>query len=96
MLTGFSTLALSPTTGVLLWAGVLIVVAMIGGIVIVVFRRRMLSNDSGTSDATLMEQLRGMVERGEMTPEEFDRARRKIIERASADRPKPPGPDTGA
>lgn len=81
------TLAMSPTTSILLWAGALIVLAMIGGFVIMVFRRRALGRDEARNDAGLMEQLRGMVDRGEMTQAEFDQARRKIVERAAADRP---------
>lgn len=85
------TLAMSPTASILLWAGVLIVLAMIGGFVIMLLRRRLLGRDETASDVGLMDQLRGMVERGEMTREEFDLARRKIVERAAADRPSRPG-----
>ncbi|MEM9372683.1 MAG: SHOCT domain-containing protein [Planctomycetota bacterium] len=75
---------MNPTTSILLWAGLLIALAMIGGFVIMVFRRRALGRNEKPSDVGLIEQLRGMVERGEMTAEEFDRARRKIVERAAA------------
>ncbi len=77
-------LAATPTSGVLLWVGVLIVVAMVGGLVMVLVRRSMLGEPPDSGDAGLMEQLRGMVERGEMTQEEYDLARRKIVERARA------------
>lgn len=94
MLSGTPVIAMTPTTSILLWAGVLIVLAMVGGFVIAVFRRRALGRENNRSDIGLMEQLRGMVESGEMTPEEFDRARRKIVERASSNRPNSiPTPD---
>lgn len=77
-------LAATPTSGVLLWVGVLIVLAMVGGLVMVLVRRSMLGEPPDSGDAGLMEQLRGMVERGEMTQDEYDLARRKIVERAKA------------
>lgn len=77
------TLGASSTTSVLIWVGVLIVIAMLGGLVMLAIRRRMFSESDSGADEGLMEQLRRMVERGEITQEEFDRTRRKIVERAS-------------
>lgn len=76
----------SNTTGVLLWAGVLIVVAMVGGVVIAMVRRNMLGEPDAGDDGSMLDQMRRMVDRGEMSQQEFDLARRKIIERAQAAR----------
>lgn len=75
-------LAATSTTSVLIWVGALIVIAMVGGLVMLAVRRRMFSEPDAGADAGLMEQLRRMVERGEMTQDEYDLARRKIVERA--------------
>ena len=83
------TLGAASTTSVLIWVGALIVIAMAGGLVMLSVRRRMFSEPQTGADAGLMEQLRRMVERGEMTQDEFDRARRKIVERAGGGVPPP-------
>lgn len=88
-------LGASPTSGVLLWVGILIVLAMLGGLAMLMVRRSMLGElpDAG-ADGGLMDRLRGMVERGEMTRAEFDQARRTIVRRAGARRapaPEQPG-----
>ncbi|MFK7883443.1 MAG: hypothetical protein AB8F26_04580 [Phycisphaerales bacterium] len=88
------TLAASNSTGVLLWAGILIVVAMIGGFIITMVRRNMLGDHARDDAGSMMEQMRKMVERGQMTQEEFDLAKKTIIEKARAgiDRPAAPPP----
>ncbi|RMH28173.1 MAG: SHOCT domain-containing protein [Planctomycetota bacterium] len=75
-------LAVTSTTSLLIWVGALIVVALFGGLVMLAVRRRMFNEPDAAADAGLMEQLRRMLERGEMTQDEYDLARRKIVERA--------------
>lgn len=77
------TLGASATSGVILWVGVLILVTLIGGIAMTIARRRMFADDDTQQDAGLMDHLRSMADRGEMTHAEFDAARRRLIERAS-------------
>lgn len=61
----------------------LIVAAMVGGVVIMAVRRRMLSRDSGAADGSLMDSLRRMRDRGEMSGEEYESTVRTIAKRAA-------------
>lgn len=81
-----------------LWLFVLIVVTVLAGIAIVVIRRRLLESDATeSSPGTLMEDLRRMRDRGEITEEEYDRTRKAIAARAAGREPPPiPPPDPDA
>lgn len=81
------TLANSPVSSVLLWVAVLIALLLVGTIGVFALRRSILADRGGSPDhGGLMEQMRRMVDRGEMTQDEFDLARRTIVEKARADR----------
>lgn len=76
----------APTKGDILpvmgWLGLLIVVTVVGGLVVLALRKRMLAKASPAADeASLMDSLRAMRDRGEMTSEEFEATRRAMIER---------------
>ncbi len=76
------TLALAPTTQVLIWVGVLIVVVAVGGGVLLAYRRRIL--DKGTQDqGGLLDSLRAMRDSGHITPDEFDAARKRMAARVA-------------
>ncbi|MBL8965040.1 MAG: hypothetical protein KF787_03250 [Phycisphaeraceae bacterium] len=62
----------------------LIVVAMVGGVVIMAVRRRLLARDSGAGDETLMESLRRLRDRGEMSRAEYESTVRTIARRAAS------------
>jgi hypothetical protein len=64
----------SSSTDVLLWVGVLIVVTLAGAMVILAIRRRTLAGPRTPDAGTLMDQLREMRDRGQMTQAEFDAA----------------------
>lgn len=82
------TLALAPTTQVLIWVGVLIVVVAVGGGVLLAYRRRIL--DKGTQDqAGLLDSLRAMRDSGQITPDEFDAARKRMAARVAGVAPPP-------
>ena len=67
---------------VVLWLGILIVITVVGGLIVLAIRKRILSKSSDAADeASLMDSLRAMRDRGEMTPEEFEATRRAMIER---------------
>lgn len=71
-------------TQVLLWVGVLIVLAMLGGALVMVLRRRMFDRSSGTgATGSLLEDLRRMRRSGEISEAEFEQARRKLTEQLS-------------
>lgn len=62
---------------VLLWLGVLIGLAIIGGVVMMLVRRRVLARDQESQEG-LMESLRKMRDSGVMSRDEYDAARRSI------------------
>lgn len=72
-------LAQSGTSGtgqVLLWIGVLIIVTIGGGLIVLAVRRRMTGNtDELDAAGSLMERLRAMRDRGEISPAEFEQTR---------------------
>jgi uncharacterized membrane protein len=83
------TLANSPVSSILVWVIVLIGLLLAGTLLVFRLRRSMLANDAqGPDHAGLMDQMRRMVDQGQMTQEEFDKARRAIVERAAAKREK--------
>ncbi|HMN40644.1 MAG TPA: SHOCT domain-containing protein [Phycisphaerales bacterium] len=74
----------SNPTPALIWAGILIVCAMVGGVVVMYLRRKMLEQQRGTnSSASLMETLRDMHARGEISTDEYEQTRRSIASRVS-------------
>ncbi len=73
------------TLKVLLFIGLLIVVATAGGLLVLWVRRRILSRGADAeSQASLLDGLRAMRDRGELSPEEYERARRSVVDRVRA------------
>lgn len=70
------------TVRVLIWIGVLIVVALGGGAIAMIVRAKLLSSDDDADGGTLLEHLQKMRDRGEISDEEFRATRRTMIERA--------------
>src|SRR3954470_24108623 len=72
----------ADTGAVFVWIAALIGIVLVGGIVMVVLRRRMFAADS-TSEATggLMESLRRLKDSGQMSQEEYDAARKAMATR---------------
>ncbi len=68
----------------LLFIGLLIVAAVVGGLIVMRVRRRTLA-DSEPNRAGTFESLRRMVRSGAMTQEEFDAVRRRMAERLKGD-----------
>lgn len=66
-------------TEFLLYLGLAMVAIIGAGVGIMLYRRRVLAEDAGGARARMLEQLRSMRDRGELTPEEFDAARRAAI-----------------
>lgn len=69
---------------VLVWSGVLIAVVVVASLIAAAVRHRFLgrSGDQGHGHGFL-ESLRGMRDRGEITEEEFQRTRMRLVEAAS-------------
>jgi hypothetical protein len=74
----------SGTGEVLIWVAVLIGLILIASIAVLILRRRLFAPD--TSDdhgASMMETLRRMRDRGEISDAEFEKTRTVMIERAT-------------
>lgn len=82
-------LTIAPATGesgspasvkrMLIPIGGLIVLALIGGVAVLLARRRMLAKDAAVADqGGLLDDLRKMRDTGQISPEEFDAARKSI------------------
>lgn len=71
----------------LMGVGVMLAVSVVGGLVILRYRRKLTAEESAESDATIMESMRRAVDRGEMTQAEFDAIRARMIERMTGRAP---------
>lgn len=84
------------TTHLVLAIAALIAAVMLLGLMIMVMRKRLLARESAAdAGRSFMEDLRRMRDRGEITQEEFDATRRRIIERARQRPEAPPGAQRG-
>ncbi|MBC01691.1 MAG: hypothetical protein CMJ34_00095 [Phycisphaerae bacterium] len=64
---------------VIVVCGILVVVILAGGTIALIARRRYRHQDHGVSIGFTLEDLRLMHERGELTLEEFENAREKML-----------------
>ena len=81
-------------TDLWLWVGALIVASLVFGVVVLAMRRRLLSaSDVSASPGSMLNDLRAMLERGEISRAEYDHTRATIAARAAGRQP-PPRPDT--
>ncbi len=76
-----------------IYLGALIVMAIVGGLVIIAVRRRLLAKNSLESNETLMETLRRLRDSGEMSPGEYEASVRAIAQRISTRKASTPDPD---
>lgn len=69
---------------VLFWVALLLGATISGSLVILSMRKRLFAPHQDTDDpGTMMENLRAMERRGEISKEEFDRVRRRLVEQAA-------------
>jgi hypothetical protein len=72
--------------------GIIVALSLLAGLAVLAFRRRLLRRDSDPAlHARLMDDLRAMRDRGEISPDEYDSARATMAARL-AGRPPPPKP----
>ncbi|NBX26283.1 MAG: SHOCT domain-containing protein [Planctomycetes bacterium] len=72
-------------TRLLPWLGGLLVLAVAGGVLMLWTRRMAVGpGDAGSQQGFGMDQLDAMKARGELSAEEHQRARRKLVEREAA------------
>jgi hypothetical protein len=92
MLSALATLALAPVRSgaanplrLVYVIGILILLVLALGLIALHLRKRLLADDAADASAgSLLEQMRGMLKRGEITQAEFDSMRRRMVERMSA------------
>jgi hypothetical protein len=75
-------------TPLLIWLGVLILVAAVGGALLMAYRRRIFGNES-SSQTGLLDDLRAMRDQGQITAEEYDAARKRMAARLAGVAPPP-------
>ncbi len=82
------------TMGVVLAVLGLVALTLLGGLGIMLFRRKLLKTEDDAGDETLFESLRRMRDSGEMSIEEYEAARKTMVKKAAAKMEKPV-PDVG-
>lgn len=79
-------------TPLFVWVGILIVAVVVLFSVLMIVKRKLFARDSSTTaDRGLLDDLRAMRDRGEITPEEYDATRKTMAARLAgrAAKPKP-------
>ncbi len=76
----------APVGSIVLWMIVMIVMVVVGGIVLLGVRRRFLDDGEDVGSGVLdLHALRAMRDRNELTEDEFERARERILRSYGAD-----------
>jgi len=70
-----------PMEQVLVWAGVGLAIVVGAGIVVLCYRRKLLGGDRAADAAGLLDDLREMRDRGEISDEEFSAAKQTMAAR---------------
>jgi len=65
-----------------MWVGLLIVLVVVGSIVVLALRRRMLSKDDAAGAVLTLSDLRTMRDKGLLSSEEYDAMRARMTQRA--------------
>jgi hypothetical protein len=69
----------------LIWGAVIMAVVLAGFVGIMILKRRMLAeSDRDQGPAFSLAELRAMRDRGEITPEEYEHTRTRVIEKVKA------------
>lgn len=66
-------------TSILLWSGVLVIAVIVGALVISLVRRNFARSDEDQQQGFTLQELRDLHAGGELSDEEFDRAREALI-----------------
>jgi hypothetical protein len=81
------------------WSSIIMAVALVGFTAIMIFKRLWKRTESASMDTGFsLSDLRGMRDRGEITPEEYEQTRARVIAKAQQRAPQPPPkpkPDAG-
>jgi hypothetical protein len=80
----------------LIWLGVMMAAVTVAGVALLIFRASVLGKGKAAAEAGILDSLRSMRERGEISQEEFDAARSAMVTRmagrAAASPAVPPSP----
>jgi putative oligomerization/nucleic acid binding protein len=74
----------------LIWLGVMMAAVIVAGVFLLILRGSVLGKGRARSEAGLLENLRSMRERGEISPEEFDAAKSAMASRMAGGAPAGP------
>jgi len=81
----------SAVVAVLIWVGVLIVLAIVTGLILVTLRSRLFGPGQNTGqELTVMESLQRLRDRGELSENEFQRTRESLLGSALTERSEMP------
>ena len=84
-------------TQVFFYLAIVVVVLLVGAVVILFLRRRMTVRESGPAEtSSILSQMRQLRDSGQMSKEEFDRVKSKLVSKAQAElsaMPKPVDPN---
>ncbi len=67
----------------------LLALTLVGGLVIMLFRRKLLSKEEEAANETLFESLRRMRDSGQMSIDEYEAARKTMVKKAAEKMNKP-------
>lgn len=83
----------APPVELWIWLGALVVATLVLGVILLAMRRRLLDSDDAEPGAgSMLDDLRAMRDRGEISQAEYDHTRKTIAARAAGREP-PPRPD---
>jgi len=71
-------------TPMLLWLGAIMLIVVVTGVAVLIYRRRVLSKEAaGEAQARLMDEMRAMRDRGEISIEEYERMKSRLVARVA-------------
>ncbi|MEO1007948.1 MAG: hypothetical protein AAFX79_05240 [Planctomycetota bacterium] len=80
----------SSTVDVLAWVGILILAVLVLAVVLPLARRKLLGRESeDAAPLGSMEEMRAMVDRGELSAEEYEQVRRAMIAKVRGEAARP-------
>jgi hypothetical protein len=81
----------SATWSGVVWAGIMLGLVVVGASAILILRKRLFDPHSGGGEGLTLAELREMRERGDLSPEEYERAKALVIGRAGRSEPERKG-----
>lgn len=75
-----------------MWVGIMIGLAVIGAVAILVLRKRLFDPHSGGGEGLTLAELREMRDRGDLSSEEYERAKALVIGSAGREDARGKGP----